>query len=369
MRITVLRDNLQRALSVVSKGIDSHSTLPVLGNVLLRASNAEVVLTGTNLEQTTSVTIGARVDLEGAITLPAKRFTDVVNSLKGDTVDVEIDYTAMTATLRSGKSKSVVKGLSADEFPPIPNTNEGDAIEFDGAVFKELIRHVVYAVAKEGNRPILTGVSITFDKGFITFAAADGFRLAVVTHEIEHPYPVGTSVVVPARALNTIFGVIDSKKACYLLKKQDDELLHFNMDGVTLSTQLLSGKFPDYAAIIPKSYTGRYSVTGNELNDAVKAANVFGQDNNYSVRLNFLENEFQIIGKSNEMGEYESLVDVTTDKNGGLGEGISLNGQYLQTVLQAYAGDDVEIEYNGSNNPLVVRHENGRALSVIMPMR
>lgn len=187
MRVSVLQDKLAKGLSIVGRAVENRPTLPVLGNVLLATEDARLKLSATNLEMSVTTWIGAKVEKEGSITLPAKTLADLVNNLSPERVDLNMDTATQTVNVRCGATVSNIKGIDAGEFPMVPQGGEGDIV-ISGKALKDMISQTVFAAAKEDNRPILTGCLMQLDGNVMTMAAADGYRLAIRTTEIEQHF-------------------------------------------------------------------------------------------------------------------------------------------------------------------------------------
>ena len=179
MKISCLQENLSRGLGVVGRAVASRATLPVTQNVLLSAEQSMLKLSATNLEVAMTTWIGAMVEEEGAVTVPARLLTEFVNSLPNDRIDLEVDPQSSLLQITSGRSEAHINGTDASEFPPIPTVEDGVPAQIDPVVLKSAIGRVAFAAATEESRPVLTGVEVKLRESEFTMAAADGFRLAV----------------------------------------------------------------------------------------------------------------------------------------------------------------------------------------------
>src|SRR3972149_4002741 len=128
MRVSCLQENLAKGLSIVGRAVAARSTLPVLGNILLATDNGRLKLAATNLEIGITCWIGAKVEEDGAITVPARTFVDLINALPPDRIDMEVSVRTPTRGLRSGRFETHIKGIDAQEFPLIPQIGEGGAV-------------------------------------------------------------------------------------------------------------------------------------------------------------------------------------------------------------------------------------------------
>jgi DNA polymerase III subunit beta len=375
MRLSVLQENLAKGLSIVNRAVESRPTMPVLGNVLLETEDARLKLAAVNMSLGMGITcwIGAKIEQGGAITLPSKTFTDLVNNLSPERVDLSLDVATQTINLRCGGTRSNIKGIDSDEFPPVPEGGGGD-LAVEGKVFKEMINQTVFAAATEDNRPILTGVYMLLDGDTMTLAAADGYRLAVRTTKLEQSFATPVEMVIPGKSLSELSRIItdeDSEVLITLPKERD--IVMFHLKSVDVSSQLLEGKFPDFRAIIPRTYSTATVVYTSDLLRACQRAEIFARDNAYSGRLYVNPpkgpgepGEVMVASKSAERGDNEGTVDASVE---GEPLDISFNIKYLIDVLRVIPDERVVLESNGSANPGVVRPENrDDFVHVIMPM-
>ena len=181
MKVSCLQENLAKGLGIVGRAVSPRSTLPVLGNVLLATDAGRLKLSATNLEVGINCWIGAKVEEDGAITVPARTLIDLVNALPPERVDMELIVRTQTLNLRAGRSESNIKGIDAQEFPIVPVAEGEGGIPIEPDVLRTAIQQVAFAAATDESRPILTGVLAKFEDSHLTLAAADGFRLSVRT--------------------------------------------------------------------------------------------------------------------------------------------------------------------------------------------
>ncbi len=373
MRLSVLQENLAKGLSIVGKAVDNRPTLPVLGNILLETEDARLKLAATNLEMSITCWIGAKVNESGAITLPAKTFGELVNNLSPERVDLMLDPAIQTVRVQCGATTSNVKGIDSSEFPLVPTGGAAD-IAIPANTLREMINQTVFAAAKEDNRPILTGIFTQFDGNVMTMAAADGYRLAVRTAEIERTFTEPLDMVIPARALAEVARVIgdDDEDVTITLPGERDIVL-FHLKNVDISSQLLEGKFPDFSAIIPRSYSTSTKLYTHDLLRACQRAEIFARDSANNARLYVKPpkgpgepGEVMVASKSAERGDNEGVLDAAVE---GEPLDISFNIKYLIEVLRVINEERVVFESNGAANPGVLRPEaRDDFIHVIMPM-
>ena len=372
MIVSVLQENLSKSLNIVTKAVEGNAPLPVLANVLLETEDSRLKLSATNLEMSISVWIGAKVEQSGSITLPARTFTELVASLSPERVDMRLDAATHTVHMRCGVQTSNVRGIDADEFPPI-NHNENADLQIQGETLRQMIVQTAFAAAREQNRPILTGVFLQLEGTTMTMAAADGYRLAVRTAEIGEKFDARQDMVVPARTMSEIARIVeDDHEVGISLPSQRNSITVF-APNVVISSQLLEGRFPDFASIIPRSFITSTVMYTNDLLIVCQRAEIFARDNANSANLRVKPAanpgepaEVLIVGKSAERGDSEGMLDATAE---GEALDISFNIRYLIDVLRVIEEERVVFESNGPENPGVLRPENRDDFThVIMPM-
>lgn len=372
MIVSVLQENLAKSLSVVTKAVDSSPQLPVLANVLLETEDSRLKLSATNLELSITMWIGAKVEQAGSITLPAKTFTELVNNLSRERVDLRLDAATHTMHLRCGIQNSNIRGIDADEFPPI-NHNDQAELYLEGKTLREMIVQTAFAAAKEQNRPILTGVYLQLKKQLMTMAAADGYRLAVRTASIEKNFSEKEDMVLPARTMTEVSRIVEDDQEVGISLPTKRNSVTFFMPNILVSSQLLEGRFPDFASIIPRSYVTSTVMYTSDLLIVCQRAEIFARDNANSANLHVKPSskpgdpaEVLIVGKSAERGDSEGMLDASAE---GEPLDISFNIKYLIDVLRVIKEERVVFESNGAENPGVLRPENREDfVHVIMPM-
>ncbi|GAB4488717.1 MAG: DNA polymerase III subunit beta [Anaerolineales bacterium] len=373
MKVTVLQENLARGLSIVSRAVSPRSTLPVLANVLLATDEGRLRLSATNLEMGITCWIGARVEEEGSTTVPARTFADLVGTMPDPQVSLTLDQRTQTLNVRSGSSTNDIKGIDAQEFPPLPVPDFGDAININVSDFKEMIHQVAFAASTDEARPVLMGVLLKVDGDSVIMAAADGFRLSVRTATLSSPAAQPVSAIIPARALSELARIAsDGEQMIEMVLPKGRGQVVFRVKDVELVSQLIDGTFPDYQQIIPRSYKSRTLVSTASLLKACKQAEIFAREGSNVVRMNIKNSgelqpgEVEISAHSEETGSNETIVEATVD---GIPLLIAFNVKFLREVLEVIKTPNVAIETSAPNAPGVVKPvgEDG-FIHVIMPM-
>jgi len=400
VKVSCFQENLAKGLSIVGRAVSSRSTLPVLGNILLEAKDNQLRLAATNLEIGVNCWIGARVDDEGAVTVPARLLAEFVNSLPAERIDLELSVRTQTLHLQCARYEANIKGIDAAEFPIIPTVDNGEgpeetAVVLEGSTIaletgglRKMIDQVIFAAATDESRPTLTGVEVSFKGERLAMAATDGYRLSVRSVELDQPFAEDLTVIVPARSLGELGRVIadaDDEKPVQVTVTQARNQILFRVWGkgtetrgafhqVDVVSQLIDARYPDYRAIVPKNHTTRTVVPTDSLLKAVKVAQLFARDNANIVRLGIQPGNgdgpgtLQLAAVSTEMGDNVNQLDAMVEGND---LEITFNARYLIDVLSQISEPQVVIETTQSNRPGTIRPVGmgtEEFLHVVMPM-
>ena len=374
MKVTVLQENLARGLGIVSRAVSPRSTLPVLANMLIATDEGRLRLSATNLEMGITCWVAARIEQEGSTTVPARTFADLVNTLPGDQVALDLDTSSQTLNVRSGTSTNDIKGIDAQEFPPLPVPDMEGAVQLNVVDFKEMIHQVAFAASTDEARPVLMGVLVIVEGDQITMAAADGFRLSVRSASLSEPASEPVNIIVPARALSELARIAsDGEEAISMVVPKGRGQVVFRVKDAELVSQLIDGTFPDYQQIIPRSYKSRTLIATSSLLKACKQAEIFARDGSNVARLDIKAahgemepSEVEISATSEETGKNETIVEATVDGSGVL---IAFNVKYLREALEVIRTPNVALETSAANAPGVIRPVGeDDFLHVIMPM-
>src|SRR5688572_20719034 len=176
MKLQVTQENLNKALGTVARVASARGTLPVLANVLIKTVNNRLSVAATNLDIAITQYIGAKVESEGAITVPARLMQDFVNSLPSGVINLDLDEFKLN--IATDQYQSVINGVSAEEFPVMPAISDGKEWSVPANVLKTTLQQVIIAASTDEARPVLTGVYIHTSEGKLYMAATDSYRLA-----------------------------------------------------------------------------------------------------------------------------------------------------------------------------------------------
>lgn len=368
-----LQENLAKGLSIVGKAVASKSTLPAITNVLVETDDSQLKLAATNLEIAITCWIGAKVEEAGAITVPARLFSEFVNSLPNDTIEMSLNARTSTLNLKCARYEANLKGIDAEEFPPIPRVSDVAAAEVDPGLLEEAINQVVFAAAVDDTRPVLAGVLASFNEDTLTFAAADGFRLSVRRVNLSKPVSTKFDIIIPARALHELARIVsDEDEPVQISMTPNRSQVLFHMKNVELVSRLIEGTFPNYQQIIPQRHSTRMVVDTADFLKATRIASLFARDSSNIVRLQATPGDELSPGKlivaatSAETGDTVGGIDAIIE---GDNAQIAFNAKYLADALGVLDCSQVALETLSPSSPGVVKPVGAdNFIHVIMPM-
>jgi len=373
MRLSCLQENLNQGLSVVGRAVATRTTLPITNNVLLAVDQSRLKLVATNLEMAISCWIGAKVEEEGSITVPARLLAEFISSLPSDRVDISLSPRTKTLGLKCARFEARISGVDAKDFPPIPKIEDGITTKVEVDALRQGIGQVVFAAASEDSRPVLTGVDAEFDGDLLTLAAADGFRLAVYKLPLISPVSQKTEVIIPARTLTELNRLMaDQEEAIEITVNPNKSQALFRLKNIELVSQLVQGTFPQYTQLIPQSYNTRVVVDVAQFLRAAKTASIFASDGGGIVRLvvapggELTPGKITISARSEEIGDDVGEIDAIVE---GEEAKIAFNGRYLIDVLGVLRETQVALETTNPSSPGVIRPVGvDNYIHVVMPM-
>jgi DNA polymerase III subunit beta len=365
VRVSCLQENLSRGLNIVGRAVSARSTLPVLGNILLATDEGRLKLAATNLEIGIVCWIGAKVEDDGAVTVPARLLGEFVNQLPPERIDMDLSVRTLMLNLKCARYDTNIKGIDASEFPIIPTSDGADAIRIEAETLRKMINQVVFAAATDESRPTLTGVDARFNGKRLTLAATDGFRLAVRGTELAAAVPEKIEVIIPARSLSELSRIIgllpktegEAQMVEITIASARNQIL-FHLPDVDMVSQLIDANFPNYEAIIPKSFATRTIIDTQATLRALRVANLFARDSSNIVRFQMTPGHdgapasLTMTATSAESGDNLANLDAIIE--GPEGE-IAFNGRYMLDVLNVIEEPQIALETTRASAPGVVR--------------
>lgn len=365
MKLSVTRDNLHAGLGAVSATIPTKTTLPVLSNILIEAEEGRLTLSGTDLDISVSVSIEAEVTEPGSVTVPARKFAEIVRELAAAPVHVNAD--GVEIRIESGRSRFKLFGLAPDEFPGAPEIDFSESWKMDAGLVQELIARTSFAVSTEESRPILNGVLWQLRPDSAAMVATNGHRLAKMTVELDGAgAPPEADLIVPPKALQQVQRLFDRQGEIELAHSRNH--LAFRSSTRLVYTRLIEGPYPNYQQVIPTDNDRIATANRDGLAAAIRRMAVVASDQTHRVRMSFTEDRLSFRVQTPDLGEAEE--EMAVDYQGEALE-IGFNANYLLEVLKYMPDDDVILQFKAPERAATFLPASGAPdyLCLVMPLR
>lgn len=384
MKIVCVQENIARALSFLERASGKQSTLPILGNFLLKNENGQLKLSATNLEIGVTTFVSAKIEGESQIALPVKIINNFIHNLPtGDVVSMNIDGNSVS--LESGGYTMKIKGVSPKDFPIIPEKKGEYFIILPAQEIKKALQNILPCVSLNDGRIELTGVNFLFTETEVNIAATDSFRLSEYTHSIpranaspqyldfakEKP-----SFIVPQMPLQEITRMISPETETVKISFEENQVF-FDIDGVLVVSRIINGKYPDYKQILPKDYRYAAIISREDFIRAVRMASVFSSQSHGEMTLSLIpsKNEIRINSQSANVGENETVLSCEISGEEPLE--IVFNPRYILDGLSVIETETVHFLANSSSTPIALKNifkkgsetKNDTFLYIAMPVR
>jgi DNA polymerase-3 subunit beta len=354
------RDDLSNALQTVQRAVSSRPGIPALTGVLISATGQELMLITTDLEVSARLSIQVQVQEEGVALVPARLLADMVKSF--EQAPVEFQAEANQARIACGNYEGTLRCLPAEDFPALPEP-AGNRVRVNAGELAEAINQVTRAASRDEARPILTGVLLEISREGLTLVATDSYRLSM--RELPATAEGEAKTLVPERALT------EAGRAATGDEKADAELfvdqgqVAFKVGGLTLTSRLIEGEFPNYRQLLPEGYDNRLTASRQQFLDAVRRVGLLAREN-APVKMEFNALGVRLSSSSPDLGDAVEVVEAQYE-----GEEMTaaFNPQYLADGLTAAVGERVRVEVRDGLKPAVIKGENEGFLYLAMPVR
>lgn len=365
MKLTLLSENLQKALSLVGHALSSRNQLPILSQTLIETRNGELFFQTTDLEIGIETKIAANITEEGAVAVPAKVLSELVNTLPQEKISLE--STEGKLQIIGKKTKASIQTAPKEEFPELYQELGEKTLSFPKKTFKEMLEKVVFSASIESTRPALTGLLIKKTEEGTIFVATDGYRLSLQVVQKEKNFgDMKQPLILPARILREAFSLNQEEEIeLFVLPKNNQAI--FLQENTKIIGRLIEGEFPNYEKILPTDMSTKFTADREELLKAVKTCAIFARESANIITFSFQKEKVIVSGRSNSLGE--DIVEVEGRLTGEENE-IAFNGRYLLDVLGTLTDSEISFEMTGPLNPGVFKiPANPQFLHLIMPIR
>lgn len=365
MKFEINRETFLKPLNQVFGAVEKKQTMPALANLLIKASNNELVITATDLEIELVASIQTAIDTEGETTIPARKLLDIVKALPEES-NIKLEVTNERATIRSGKSRFTLSTLTAADFPSLDEINNSKTFQLAQKDLKRMIDKTAFAMANQDVRYYLNGLMLEVSSNQIRSVATDGHRLALSTLKASVDTESQQQIIVPRK------GVMELGR---LLEQSDEQAsiqisanhIRVSLPDLRFTSKLIDGRFPDYNRVIPQGGDMEMLVNCAAFRQSLQRASILSNEKYRGIRLTFNSDLLKIQAHNPEQEEAEEELQV--QYNGSDME-IGFNVNYLVDVLNNVSGDDVSVIFKDSNSSALMKEVGSdEVLYVVMPMR
>ena len=365
LQIRAQKEELVRAVGIASGAVSSKATLPILNNILFQTNGPdELILTGTDLELTIKTKCQARVLLQGMVTVPAKKLSEIIRELPAGEVEITVGKNN-AVNIRAGKSFFKIIGLEPDDFPKTPEISTEGSCELSSGILKQCLELTSFAVSRDEARYALNGVLMVLGGTRARFVATDGKRLALIEKTIDLPEGVGFEAIIPAKTIFELQKTISSEDVRQVQIMHTQNQLAFQFGDTTFTSRIIEGRFPNYEQVIPKEQKTTAQLNRLDLLSALKRVSLLTSQDNQSAKIDFIRDRILISSRSPNVGEAkeEIPVDVSGDELA-----VGFNPIYLMDALKNLDTESVTFSAADPDKPGLLRADGGY-LYVVMPMQ
>ena len=356
---------LQLAVNTASRTVATKSSIPALEGLLLEGTDV-LTLSGYNTQTGIRTSFEAQIREEGRIVLNAKLFGDIIRKMPDDVIVFAADEN-LSVHLTCGDASFEILGLSADDYPEMPEVESEYALTLQQGTLKAMINQTSFAVSTNENRPIHTGSLFEVEMGGVTVVSVDGFRLALRREPLDRAEGGAFKFVAPGSALNEVEKICEDSDEKVTIIQGKRHLL-FEAGATQLICRRLEGDFLDYKNAIPRNNPIRLTVdTKTMLGSLDRVSVVISEKLKSPVRCVF-ENGRVLLSAKTGAGEAKDICPLDGDGNG---LEIGFNNRYLMDALRYAPADSVTLELNTSISPAVLVPADGEEsfLYMVLPVR
>lgn len=366
MQFTISQETLSKALNSVGRSVASRSTMPILSNILIRTKDNQLIITASDMETSSRLTLEAKVEEEGACTLDYKKAAEIIGKLPNAPITVKMDSSNQTVELSCLKSRYVLRSLNAEEFPEVPEPSTNGAT-VDSKILRNAIKETAFSASSDDTRHILTGVYLCIEKEIMELVATDGHRLARSVSQLENEAEKNIKVIIPSKVLIELSRLLSSTGDIPVHISLSKNEIIFSFGNQILTSKLIDGQFPDYKSIIPKNLDRKALLNRIQLLASIERAAIMAEDRSNIIKLKYNPNELEITSDTPELGKGTELLEVQYDGDETL---MAFNARYLIDILKNLDDAEVNLEMKGSFDPCLLRPNSEKDyIYVVMPIR
>ncbi len=369
MHINCLKEDLLYGIQVVGKAVSGKNILPILGGILISATDNKLIFRATDLDIAIECSIGADVLKPGSIVVAdGRRFIEIVRQLPSGNINMQ-SINDFDVVLRYSKASLHINGLDTEEFPLLPKIEGEVQGNIKTEIFNRLIRQTIIAASTDNSRPVFTGILLDIKEDYLTMVATDSHRLTI-SKNAWNGHGNGRYIV-PSRTMGELSRIL-SEESVNIVASQNH--VYFQTEKITFVSRVINGQYPDYRQVLPNknTYTTNVKINTQKFLESISRATLLARDNNSVVKLEFVkEDNIKMSASSPDIGDIKEEIDAVIE-----GESFSAayNGRYLLDALKVMESENITIDLTGPVTPGLMRPEleekdQSEYIYLILPIR
>jgi DNA polymerase-3 subunit beta len=364
MKITILKDNLKKALNSVERVTGMGNTLPILKNILIKTENGRIKIVATDLEVSITSFVNGKIIKEGGITISSQLFSSILNNISDSKLELELDSKSLK--IKTSNSENKIQGIKQDDFPIIPKYKKENNIEIKSSILKESLIQVIPATTPSDRRIELNGILFWIEKNKFKMVTTDGFRLAekLLSSNNFKTNIEDLKIIIPLKTCQEIVKLLENEFNVKIFIEPHQ--IVFEFEDIVIISKLIEGNFPEYKNRIPKKNKTEIIISKNQLFDAIKLASIFvGKINDIKIQVK--DNNIEVFGNSSAIGENKSIIKAEID---GEDQELILNWRFLLDGLRVINNNEVFIGLNGELEPIFIKsNQDNNYFYLLMPIK
>ncbi len=367
MKVSFLSESIQKRLSLLNHAVSAKSQLPVLLNFLIETSDGKLKISATDLEIGIEIYIPTTIEEEGGITVPAKVFTELINSLPVGKITLQTEGGSLKVI--SSRSESIFQTISQEDFPKLYQQKGDKIAEISVKDLHDEFLKVVFAASLDIARPALTGVLMKKEETGFLLVATDGYRLSLKHYKAESVSNLenGASFLIPSRLIKEVIGLKGEDGPVILYTAKESNQVVFEQKDVLIVGRLIEAEFPSYERILPEDFATRVIFDRGEFQSAVKTSAIFARETANIIKVSAQKDKLVLSANTPSVGSNSVEIEV---KQSGEENEIAFNARYVLDMLSIITENEMVFEMTGPLNPGVFKIASDPSyLHIIMPIR
>ena len=370
MKFSIDKDRFLSSLGIAVRGASTRSAIQTLAGVMICAENGSVELQATDMELGVRVAVDVDPERDGSAVVPGRLLLDVVRHLPKDDLSLEYRSSQGDVEVVSGPARFHLRTLPSDEFPRLPEIGDATVMKLPAPAFVSTINRVARAASRDETRPHLTGVLVSAAERELRMVATDSYRLSVKETPLEQPLDGSLEANVPARTLQELGRIASADGGQDIEVAALEHQVIFRLAGVTLSSRLVEGRFPNYKQLLPESFEHELRVSTPELLEVVRRVSLLAQKN-APLRMRFSDGTLEVSAQTPDIGEASESLPVPFS---GEPLEIGFNPEFLREGLESAESDELVLKLISPLRPGLIEASGegdagGSFIYLVMPIR